>query len=118
MKTGNIIMVILAIALIGLLAYSSLRKTGNSINTGGDVFEGVITNMNLSPQTLDGTGVYDRSCNPIENGMSQCDAGIQTSVGLLNFNYKHNMGMQACIDKGQILKVEILEGNEARVTRY
>ncbi|MBI2046628.1 hypothetical protein HYT26_00485, partial [Candidatus Pacearchaeota archaeon] len=53
MKIGNIIIVILLIALIGLFAYSSLRKTGNSINTSGDVFEGVITNMNLSPQTLD-----------------------------------------------------------------
>ena len=118
MKTGSIIIIVLAIALVGLFAYSSLRTTGNSINTGGDVFEGVITNMELSPQTLDGTGVYDRSCNSIENGLSQCDAGIQTSEGLLNFNYKHNMGMQACIDQGQILKVEILEGNMARVTRY
>ena len=53
----------------------------------------------------------------IENGMSQCDAGIQTEKGLLNFNYKHNMAVQGCIDQGQNLKVEILEGNKARVTR-
>lgn len=118
MKIGNIIIVILLIALAGMFAYSALRKTGNSIKADGDVFEGVITNMQLSPQTLDGTGVYDRSCNPIENGLTQCDAGIQTSAGLLNFNYKHNMHMQGCIDEGQNLKVEILEGNKARVTRY
>src|SRR3989338_7122033 len=117
MKTINLIMIIAIISLV-ILSFVGLskNKTGNVIRE--DVFEGVITNMNLEPSTLEGTGVYDRSCNPIENGLSQCDAGIQTSAGLLNFNYKHNMGMQACIDQGQILKVEILEGNEARVTRY
>lgn len=117
MKSGSIIIIVLVIALIGLLAYSSLRTTGNSIKTGGNVFEGVITNMNLQPQVLDGEGVYDRTCKMIENGLSQCDAGIQTEKGLLNFNYKHNMQVQGCIDAGQNLKVEILEGNKARVTR-
>ena len=117
MKGEHIIIIVLIIALIGLIAYSSLRTTGNSIKTEDNVFEGVITNMQLSPQILEGTGVYDRSCNPIERGLSQCDAGIQTEKGLLNFNYKHNMNLQPCIDAGQNLKVEILEGNKARVTR-
>ena len=31
--------------------------------------------------TLEGKGVYDRSCNPVENGLTQCDAGIQTEKG-------------------------------------
>ena len=117
MKSGSIIIIILVIALIGLFAYSSLRATGNSVKVDRDVFEGIITNMNLEPSILEGVGVYDRTCKMIENGLSQCDAGIQTEKGLLNFNYKHNMAVQGCIDQGQNLKVEILEGNKARMTR-
>jgi len=116
MKSGALIIVILIIALLGLSIYGSF-KTRNSTSQTQDVFNGYITNMNLSPQVLDGTGIYDRSCLSIENGLSQCDAGIQTEVGLLNFNYKHNMQTQGCLDKGQNLKVEILANNQARVTR-
>ena len=53
----------------------------------------------------------------IGNGLSQCDAGIQTEKGLLNFNYKHNMDLQPCIAEGDNLKVEILEGGKVIVTR-
>ena len=124
MKKINLILGIIVIVILSL-SFVKLKTSGNVVddqNSGmmnsQDVFEGVITNMELSPQILDGTGVYDRSCNPVENDLTQCDAGIQTSAGLLNFNYKHNMHMQACIDAGQNLKVEILEENKARVTRY
>ncbi len=113
MKSEFIIIVVLITALIGLVAYSSLRATGNSVKTNGDVFEGIITNMKLNAGTLEGTGVYDRSCNMIGNGMTNCDAGIQTEKGLLNFNYKHNMQMQPCIAEGDRLEVEIL-GSEGR----
>ena len=108
------------IALIGMFAgliIINQFKTGNSIKENVDVFEGTITNMNLEPALLSGKGVYDRSCFPVENGLTQCDAGIQTENGLLNFNYKHNMDMQGCLDKGNKLNVEILAGNKARVTR-
>lgn len=115
MKTGSIIITILIIALVGVLVFSAKKPTGNVIKE--DVFEGVITNMKLEPQVLDGFGVYDRSCNMISGGLTNCDAGIQTEKGLLNFNYKHDMVAQPCIDEGQKLKVEILEGDKARVTR-
>lgn len=115
---SSIIIIVLVIALVGLIAYSSLRTTGNSVRTNDDVFEGVITNMKIEPGKLSGVGVYDRSCNMIGNGLTNCDAGIQTEKGLLNFNYKHNMQMQPCIAEGDKLEVEILdsEGN-ARVKR-
>ena len=113
MKSGSIIIIVLLIALIGLFAYSSLRATGNSVKINGDVFEGIITNMNLDAGTLEGTGVYDRSCNMIEGGLTNCDAGIQTEKGLLNFNYKHNMQLPPCIAEGDRLEVEIL-GSEGR----
>ena len=119
MKSGTIIIIILLIALVGLIAYGKLKTpTGNVISQ--DVFEGIITNMeDLQPQILDGEGVYDRTCKMIEKGLSQCDAGIQTELGLLNFNYKHNMAVQGCIDQGQKLKVEILDSDgNAIVTRF
>jgi len=118
MKAINIfLIVIVVLALISLAAYGKFKVTGNVVSK-QDIFEGTITNMQLSPQTLEGTGVYDRSCNPVESGLTQCDAGIQTESGLLNFNYKHEMHMQECIDEGDKLKIEILEGGKAKVIRY
>ena len=115
MKTITII--ILALVILAGLTVFGISKTGNTLKE--DVFTGKITNLNLEPITLEGKGVYDRSCNPVENGLSQCDAGIQTEKGLLNFNYKHNMALQPCLDKGQKLSVEILDSNgNALVTRY
>ena len=115
MKALTIIMIGIIAILIGMIVFGSIKNTGNTIKS--DVFEGTITNADLEPQVLDGTGVYDRSCNPIDGGLSQCDAGIQTEKGLLNFNYKHDMNAQPCIDKDQKLKVEILADGKARVTR-
>ena len=115
MKKSSLIVIGLLVIFFGMLAFSARKPTGNVIKE--DIFEGAITNIQLEPQVLDGTGVYDRSCKSVENGLAQCDAGIQTEEGLLNFNYKHNMQAQKCIDQGQNLKVEILEGNKARVTR-
>ena len=115
MKKINIILIVAILIVLGITFYAP-KKTGNTIQE--DVFNGIITNINLEPQTLEGTGVYDRSCNPVENGLTQCDAGIQTEKGLLNFNYKHDMHAQACIDQGQKLKVEILEGGKVKVIRY
>lgn len=115
MKTSTILILAMAI-LIGLIIFGSV-KTGNTIKE--DVFNGVITNIKLEPVVLEGTGVYDRSCNPVENGLTQCDAGIQTENGLLNFNYKHDMHAQPCIDSGDKVKVEILDSNgRAKITRF
>lgn len=117
MKTRTIF-IVLGILLIGMIIFGSF-KTGNAIkeDVNKNSFKGVITNINLEPQKIDGKGVYDKSCNMIGNGLTQCDAGIQTEKGLLNFNYKHNMAAQPCIAEGDNLKIEILEGGEAIVTR-
>ena len=117
MKTKTIF-IVLGILLVGMMIIGSF-KTGNVIKEDADKnsFKGVITNMKLEPQTLEGKGVYDKSCNMIGDGLTQCDAGIQTEKGLLNFNYKHNMDLQPCIAEGDNLKVEILEGGKVIVTR-
>ncbi len=117
---SKLIIIVLAIALVSLLGYISLRtaKTTGSAIRGEEVFNGFITNVNLEAGKLEGTGVYDRSCNMIGNGFTQCDAGIETKKGLLNFNYKHNMAVQPCIAQGDKLEVEILDSEgKARVRR-
>ena len=118
-NSSKIIIVAGGIVLLLLIIFANVRKIENvepDINK--NVFQGVITNMKLEPGILEGTGVYDKSCNMIGNGLTNCDAGIQTEKGLLNFNYKHNMDAQPCIAPGDKLKVEVLdsEGN-AKVTR-
>jgi len=116
MKTKTIF-IALGILLIGMMIYGSFKNGDASDELNKDSFKGVITNIELEPQEIDGEGVYDRSCNMIGGGLTQCDAGIQTELGLLNFNYKHNMAMQPCIDEGDKLRVEILDGGEAIVRR-
>ena len=116
MKKSGLIMIIALVVLFGILIISMAGKPTGSALT-GDVFNGIITNMDLQPQILDGEGVYDRSCNPVENGLTQCDAGIQTEKGLLNFNYKHSMHAQACIAEGDKLEVQVLENNKVTVRR-
>ena len=112
----NTLLIILAIVVIIGASLVGTFKTGNTIKE--DIFEGKITNIKLEPVVLKGVGVYDQSCNPVENGLTQCDAGIQTERGLLNFNYKHQMHSQPCIDNGDKLKVEVFADGTARVTRY
>ena len=116
MKITNLIIIIAIISLV-ILGFVGLNKkpTGNVVRE--DVFEGTITNIDLEPIILEGIGVYDKSCNMVGNGLTQCDAGIQTEKGLLNFNYKHNMAVQGCIAEGDKLEIQILENNKAMVRR-
>lgn len=120
MKIINLVMIIGIISLIiSGFAFSNKNQTGNSVKgVKEDVFDGTITNIKLSSGKLSGMGVYDRSCNMVGNGLTQCDAGIQTEEGLLNFNYVHDMSKQECIGPNDKLTVEILDTNgKARVTR-
>jgi len=87
----------------------------------GDVFRGMISNMAVQPGTLQGMGVYDRSCKMLGNGLTACDAGIQTEeYGLLNFKYQHNMQQQPCLAPNDLVAVRILDaqGNAEIERRY
>src|SRR3989338_4191675 len=118
MKTINLILIIAIISLVALMIYGAQKQKISGSVTKGDFFEGYVTNQKLSPgERLEGNGVYDKSCNPVENGLTQCDAGIQTEKGLLNFNYKHFMHSQPCISEGDKLIVEVSEGGKTKVTR-
>lgn len=115
-------LVIVLVAGIGFFAIQSLKPKATGFATAlpgkAEIFTGKITNMNLEPGIYEGTGVYDKSCLDAGAGMTECDGGIKTDKGVLNFHYKHNMAILPCIAPGDGLVVEILdsEGN-AKVTR-
>ena len=121
-KFVGVALAIVLVAGIGFFAMQSLKPKATGLATGlpqkTELFTGKITNMNLEPGTYEGTGVYDKSCLDAGAGMTECDGGIKTDKGVLNFHYKHNMAILPCIAPGDGLVVEILdlEGN-AKVTR-
>ncbi len=84
-----------------------------------EVFEGVITTPGIGLGRFKGMGVYDMNCRPVGRGLTNCDGGIKTEeYGILNFNYTHNMGTAPCINRGDLLEVEVLnDTGKARVVR-
>ncbi len=86
---------------------------------GAEVFEGVITAPAVKPGRFKGMGIYDMNCRPVEGGLLNCDGGIRTKeYGLINFNYTHDMRALPCINLGDRVEVEVLDGKgKARVVR-
>ncbi len=123
MNTKIIIGVVLIGLLLGLLAlYFPKNKatTGNAVlNAKSDIFTGKINNIAVQPGAVQGMGVYDKSCKMAGNGLTACDAGIQTKeYGVLNFQYQHNMQQVPCIAPNDILEVRIIdEQGNAEVQR-
>ena len=115
---GVLLLGISVVALQSLKPKSTGFASASGLPQKTELFTGKITNMNLEPGTYEGTGVYDKSCIDAGAGMTECDGGIKTDKGVLNFHYKHNMAILPCIAPGDGLVVEVLdsEGN-ARVTR-
>ncbi len=121
------ILIIGAVIVIFFIWTFNSRKnisTGYSVNNlaaEGDLFKGVITNMqNISNVELGkkfyGIGVYDRNCvqvgtspatgNPIVN----CHAGINTTeYGLLDFNHEHDYYKNPCIIEEEKVVITILD---------
>ncbi|VVB59979.1 Uncharacterised protein [uncultured archaeon] len=113
--------VIAAIVLVGIVyAVWAVGTLKNDVPTGnvpkiptatGDLFDGKITNKNVAPVKLEGTGVYDRNCVSIGNGLTDCHAGIKTDMGVLDFNYQHDMVRKPCIAPNDKVVVEILDSS-------
>ncbi len=118
-KKTNII--IAAIVLVGIVyAVWAVGTLKDNTPTGdlskipvanGILFEGKITNKNVAPMKLEGTGVYDRNCVMVGNGLTDCHAGIKTDLGVLDFNYRHDMARNPCIAPNEKLVVEILDSS-------
>lgn len=84
----------------------------------GDTFTGVVTvhegsdvPADVAAGTYEGTIVYDRSCYPVGDGRTECDAGIALqSFGTVNFSYEHDMEQTPCLVPYQEV---VLSVNEA-----
>lgn len=111
---------VIAFAIIGalyVLWISSLKNnTGYEfpadVVASGDLFEGKITNKDVTPVKLEGVGVYDRSCIPVGNGLTDCHGGIKTEkYGVIDFNYQHDMARKPCIKPNDKVVVTILDSS-------
>ena len=117
-KTIIIVSAILLIVLAGtIIGFSSNNQaTGNVILPRGEAtFEGIITNVPVSPGIIEGVSAYDRNCVGTHM-LTECDGGITTKeYGVLNFHYSHNMMEEPCIHMNGPEKfvVEILDSNGA-----
>lgn len=110
--------------IVGLAGCSSLTSTpgGESDGPGveldgyrGDGFTGILTQGIESTQPADiETGVYegeityDESCDPVGDGLTGCDAGIELAeVGTVNFYYEHDMDKRPCLVPDEHVAVEV-----------
>lgn len=114
-----IIATVLGLILIGsIISFVATKSTENAnVITGntvqkaaGDVFLGQISNVKVEPGTVQGMGVYDRSCKMESGGLTSCDAGIKTKeYGVLNFKYTHNMQEKPCLAQNDLVTVKIVD---------
>ncbi len=114
MNTKTIVIIVAAVVLIAGLTTWFVNKpaTPSQETPYGITFRGIISNTVVTPMTLKGMGVYDRSCVMGADGLTSCDAGIQTEEwGVLNFKYRHNMQQQPCLAPNDIVQVRILDNN-------
>lgn len=84
----------------------------------GDTFTGIVTEhegsdepADMAAGTYEGTIVYDKTCAPVGDGLTGCDAGIDLeSSGTFNFYYEHDMDKKSCLVPSQAI---VLDVNEA-----
>ena len=118
---GIAAMVLLVIGLGVYLggANSASSSGGSPAASGGNVFVGVMKGSGLAPQTLTGlTALSDEGCaKDPKTGLSNCTTSLATKDGTLYFNYEHDMMMQPCISKGDLVNLAIHADGTATVTR-
>ena len=114
-----------AAMLVGLAGCSSQSSTtpssdGNQVTVdregyAGDAFAGSLTEgvgssepAAVDPGIYEGEIVYDRSCKPVGDGLTGCDAGIETAeLGTVNFYYEHDMQQKPCLTPDQQVVFEV-----------
>ncbi len=77
---------------------SNVAPPSSSSARGLNVFKGTITNAKLEPQSLEGTTSSDKGCYNVGGGLVECSSDIITGAGTINFQYRHNMNEQPCLD--------------------
>ncbi len=108
---------------------NNVDNSSDDLIAKGDLFNGVIINMNEIPNVkfrtkFRGTGVYDRNCVKVGvapetgNPLVNCHAGIKTEYGIIDFNHVHDYYKNPCIIEGDEVVVEILDSQgNAKVQR-
>ena len=117
--------VIVLVAVFGALAFLIASPPGSHAGAqaarGEDAFFGSIENV---PFKGSATGVVraDTNCKPVENGLTNCIAIIDSGGTELHFNYKHMMGHsaeggQACLASGNDVTITLLTDGRVKVVR-
>lgn len=83
----------------------------------GDRFEGLLTagvgsteRIQVGEGVYAGVVTYDRSCIPIGDGRTACDAGIRTDeLGERNFHYEHDMQVKPCLTPPETVLLVVSE---------
>lgn len=116
----------IATGLVGLAGCSSAQPTPSTDTPSsqpsvdhadfqGDAFSGTLTDgvgskepVSVAAGRYEGNIVYDRSCGNVGNGLTGCDAGIETAeLGTVNFYYEHDMSRKPCLDPDQRVVLEV-----------
>jgi len=116
--------VIVLVAVFGALAFLIASPPGSHAGAqtagGEDAFFGSIENV---PFKSSATGVVraDTNCKPVENGLTNCIAIIDSGGTELHFNYKHRMDHssegQACLASGNNVTITLLTDGRVKVVR-
>lgn len=99
-----------------IIALIVLSPPPQTLNDGRDYFYGRLLEGQLT-SSISGTVLADTNCKPAPNGLTNCIAIIRADDGrTLRFNYEHDMMTQSCLDSGERVIVEYVEGG-IRVAR-
>lgn len=119
-QTGSMKKTIWAIVLLGVVALSAMAflKKAPEPRSEVEIFNGKIDHPILNGAILLGNITYDRNCESVGNGLTNCDAGVKTEkYGVINFNYVHNMSKHPCLVSGDKVLLKVKVGQNAYVIR-
>lgn len=82
-------------------------------------FTGRIVGGNTSQHDYTGAAVLtDEGCTiDPRTGLSNCTAQLQTSAGVISFNYEHDMMEKPCLSAGDRADLHVQAGSAAEVKR-
>ncbi len=114
---GLLTLVVVFAGIAFLIASPSASHIETQTARGEDAFYGSITNV---PFKHESTGVVkaDTNCKPVEDGLTNCIAIINSSDGTeLHFNYTHDMSRQPCLAPGDHVTIMLLSDGTVKLVR-
>ena len=116
--------VIVLVVVFGVIAFLVASPPGSHAGAqtakGEDAFFGSVENVPFNGSTA-GVVRADTNCKPVENGLTNCIAIIDSGGTELDFNYKHRMDHssegQACLAPGNNVTITVLTDGRVKVVR-